>query len=168
MTRSKHPLFSILQERILVLDGAMGTMIQDYNLSESDFRGTEFKDVADDQKGNNDLLSITQPDIIREIHANFLSAGADIIETNTFNANPVSQADYNLESQTYDLNLASAKIAKEAAEEFTKKDPDKPRFVAGALGPTKRCLSPRMLKIRDTVPLHLMHLRKHIPNRFED
>ncbi|NBB76622.1 MAG: dihydropteroate synthase, partial [Bacteroidetes bacterium] len=141
MSQSKHPLFSILQKRILVLDGAMGTMIQGYQLSEQEYRGDECKDVEDDQKGNNDLLSISQPDIIREIHSDFLSAGADIIETNTFNANPISQADYNLEHRTYDLNLASAKIAKEAAQEFTRKNPDKPRFVAGALGPTNKTLS---------------------------
>lgn len=141
MSRSGHPLFKLLQERIFVLDGAMGTMIQGYKLSESDYRGSQFTDAPDDQKGNNDLLSITQPDIIREIHSNFLSAGADIIETNTFNANPISQADYSLEDQTYDLNLASAKVAREAADEFTKKNPDKPRFVAGAIGPTNKTLS---------------------------
>ena len=141
MTRIKHPLFSLLQERILVLDGAMGTMIQGFKLSEEDFRGTQFTDVEDDLKGNNDLLCITQPDIIREIHANFLSAGADIIETNTFNANPVSQDDYNLSHITYDLNLAAAKVAREAADEFTKNNPDKPRFVAGAIGPLNKTLS---------------------------
>ncbi|MDX1640769.1 MAG: homocysteine S-methyltransferase family protein, partial [Balneolaceae bacterium] len=141
MSHSKHPLFDLLQERIFVLDGAMGTMIQDYGLSEEDYRGTQFADSPDDQKGNNDLLSITQPDIIREIHSNFLSAGADIIETNTFNANPISQADYNLQDRTYDLNVASAKNAKKAADEFTQKNPDKPRFVAGAIGPTNKTLS---------------------------
>lgn len=141
MSRSKHPLFELLQERIFVLDGAMGTMIQQYKLSEKDYRGTQFADSSDDQKGNNDLLSITQPDIIREIHSNFLSAGADIIETNTFNANPISQADYSLQDSTYALNLASATIAREAADSFTKQNPDKPRFVAGALGPTNKTLS---------------------------
>ena len=141
MTRIKHPLFSLLQERILVLDGAMGTMIQGYKLSEEDFRGTQFTNVEDDLKGNNDLLCITQPDIIREIHTNFLSAGADIIETNTFSANPISQDDYNLSYITYDLNVAAAKVAREAADEFTKKHPEKPRFVAGAIGPTNKTLS---------------------------
>ena len=141
MSRTQHPLFKLLQERIFVLDGAMGTMIQEYKLSETDYRGSQLKDASDDQKGNNDLLSITQPDIIREIHSNFLSAGADIIETNTFNANPISQADYNLQDQTYNLNLASAKVAREAADEFTKKNPGKPRFVAGAIGPTNKTLS---------------------------
>ncbi len=141
MTRSKHPIFELLQERILVLDGAMGTMIQEYKLSEKDYRGSRFADAQDDQQGNNDLLSITQPDIIREIHSNFLSAGADIIETNTFNANPVSQADYNLQDLTYDMNVAAAKVARKAADEFMKKDSDKPRFVAGAIGPTNKTLS---------------------------
>ncbi|MDR9364932.1 MAG: methionine synthase [Balneolaceae bacterium] len=141
MSHSQHPIFKLLQERIFVLDGAMGTMIQGYKLSEKDYRGSQFKDTSDDQKGNNDLLSITQPNIIREIHSNFLSAGADIIETNTFNANPISQADYNLQDQAYELNVASAKVAREAADEFTKKNPDKPRFVAGALGPTNKTLS---------------------------
>lgn len=141
MSRTQHPLFKLLQERIFVLDGAMGTMIQEYKLSESDYRGSQFQDASDDQKGNNDLLSITQADIIREIHSNFLSAGADIIETNTFNANPISQADYNLQDQTYNLNLASAKVARDVADEFTKKNPDKPRFVAGAIGPTNKTLS---------------------------
>lgn len=141
MTRSKHPLNSILRDRILVLDGAMGTMIQGYNLSEEDFRGKRFYDFSDDLKGNNDLLSITRPDIIRDIHSEFLAAGADILETNTFSANPISQDDYNLSEITYELNIASAKVAREAAEEFTKKTPDRPRFVAGAVGPTNKTLS---------------------------
>ena len=141
MNRSKHPLYSILQDRILVLDGAMGTMVQNYKLSEEDFRGTQFTDVKDDLKGNNDLLCITQPDIIREIHTNFLSAGADILETNTFNANPISQEDYNLQDYTYQINVEAARIAREAADEFTQKNPEKPRFVAGAIGPTNKTLS---------------------------
>ena len=138
---SNHPIFSQLKNRILVLDGAMGTMIQGYDLTEDDFRGNSFPDVEDDLKGNNDLLSLTQPDIIREIHSNFLSAGADIIETNTFSANSISQADYNLQDHAYDLNVASAKIARQAADAFTEKEPHKPRFVAGAVGPTNRTLS---------------------------
>lgn len=141
MHQKKHPLFTLLQKRILVLDGAMGTMIQGYNLSENDYRGKKFSDAGKDQKGNNDLLSLSQPHIIREIHSNFLSAGADIIETNTFNANPISLADYGLESETYNLNKASASIARQAADEFTKQNPDKPRFVAGAIGPTNKTLS---------------------------
>ena len=138
---SNHPIFSQLKNRILVLDGAMGTMIQGYDLTEDDFRGNSFPDVEDDLKGNNDLLSLTQPDIIREIHSNFLSAGADIIETNTFSANSISQADYNLQDHAYDLNVASAKIARQAADAFTEKEPHKPRFVAGAVGPTNKTLS---------------------------
>lgn len=141
MPRFIHPLFNILQKRILVLDGAMGTMIQGYRLSEDDFRGDEFKDFSAELKGNNDLLSITQPEIIRSIHKEFLDSGADIIETNTFNANPISQEDYSLQDRAYDLNLASARVAREAADFFTKKDPDKPRFVAGAIGPTNKTLS---------------------------
>src|SRR6056297_3690128 len=139
--RSNHPLFDRLKEKILVLDGAMGTMIQNYNLTEDDFRGSVLSNFDQDLKGNNDLLSLTQPDIIREIHSNFLSAGADILETNTFSANPISQADYNLQDQAYELNVASAKVAREAADAFTKKNPDKPRFVAGAVGPTNKTLS---------------------------
>src|SRR6056297_3551540 len=139
--RSNHPLFDRLKEKILVLDGAMGTMIQNYNLTEDDFRGSVLSNFDQDLKGNNDLLSLTQPDIIREIHSNFLSAGADILETNTFSANPISQADYNLQDQAYELNVASAKVAREAADAFTKNNPDKPRFVAGAVGPTNKTLS---------------------------
>ncbi|MFO7847869.1 MAG: methionine synthase [Balneolaceae bacterium] len=139
--RSNHPLFSRLKKEILVLDGAMGTMIQDYKFVEDDFRGELFQNFEHDLKGNNDLLSLTQPDIIREIHTNFLNAGADIIETNTFNANPISQADYHLQEKSYDLNLASAKVAREAADAITQKNPAKPRFVAGAIGPTNKTLS---------------------------
>src|SRR6056297_2396981 len=141
MMRSNHPLFKHLKERILVLDGAMGTMIQNYSLTEEDFRGSLLSGFDHDLKGNNDLLSLTQPDIIREIHSKFLSAGADILETNTFSANPISQADYNLQDRSYDLNVASAKVAREAADTFTKKNPDRPRFVAGAIGPTNKTLS---------------------------
>lgn len=141
MSRSAFPIEEQLKKRILVLDGAMGTMIQGYRLQEEDFRGTRFKDFKSDLKGNNDLLSITQPKIIREIHSKFLSAGADIIETNTFNSNPISQEDYQLQELTYELNVEAARIAREAADEFTRKNPDKPRFVAGALGPTNKTLS---------------------------
>lgn len=134
-------LEKILKERILVLDGAMGTMIQRRGLSEEDFRGEKFKDHPTDLKGNNDLLSITQPEIIKEIHREYFAAGADIVETNTFNGTVISQADYKTEKFVYEMNFAAAKIAKEAAFEFTKNDPEKPRFVAGALGPTNRTLT---------------------------
>jgi len=131
----------ILKERILVLDGAMGTMIQRHPLEEVDFRGERFKDHPHLVKGNNDLLSITRPDIIKDIHRQYFEAGADIIETNTFSSTSIAQADYHLENIAYELNFQSAKIAKEVAEEYNKKDPSKPRFVAGALGPTNRTLS---------------------------
>ena len=134
-------LRKILNERILILDGAMGTMIQRHNLSEEDFRSERFKEHSSNLKGNNDLLSLTQPKIIKEIHREYLAAGADIIETNTFNSTSISQADYKTESLIYELNYESARLAKEAAEEFTKAEPDKPRFVAGALGPTSKTLS---------------------------
>ncbi|MBC8338020.1 MAG: methionine synthase [Rhodospirillales bacterium] len=130
-----------LRKRILVLDGAMGTMIQGYTLEEPDFRASRFADHPSDLKGNNDLLSLTQPDIIREIHTAFLDAGADIIETNTFNATSISQADYGLEDIVHELNFESARIARDAADTVTKENPDRPRFVAGALGPTNRTAS---------------------------
>ena len=125
----------------MVLDGAMGTMIQRHVLEEADFRGARFKDHKYLLKGNNDLLSITRPDIIKDIHRQYFEAGADIAETNTFSSTTIAQADYHLESIAYELNVQSAKIAKEVADEFTKKNPDKPRFVAGAMGPTNRTLS---------------------------
>ncbi len=131
----------LLTERILVIDGAMGTMIQRYKLSESDFRGERFKDHSHDLKGNNDILCLTKPDVIKEIHREYLEAGADIIETNTFNANSISQADYQAQNFDYDINFAAAQIAKEAAKEFTGINPGKPRFAAGALGPTNKALS---------------------------
>ncbi|HOW36179.1 MAG TPA: methionine synthase [Candidatus Omnitrophota bacterium] len=134
-------LKELLAQRILVLDGAMGTMIQGYNLSEADFRGKKFASHPCDLKGNNDLLSLTQPQIIEEIHRKFLDAGVDIIETNTFNSNAISMADYKMEGAIFALNLASAKIARQIADEFTKKTPQKPRFVAGAIGPTNRTAS---------------------------
>lgn len=130
-----------LKERILVLDGAMGTMIQRHKLEEEDFRGERFKDHGQPLKGNNDLLSITRPDIIKDIHKAYFEAGADIAETNTFSSTTIAQADYALEDAVYDLNFQSAKIAKEAAEEFTLKNPSRPRFVAGAMGPTNRTAS---------------------------
>ena len=127
----------IFKRKILVIDGAMGTMVQSYNLEEQDFRGSQFKNHKSDIKGNNEVLSLTRPDIISEIHKSYLDAGADIIETNTFSANSISQKDYNLESFSYDLNKASAKIAKSQATKYT----DTPRFVAGAIGPTNRTAS---------------------------
>ena len=131
----------ILQERILVLDGAMGTMIQSLGLSEEDFRGEEFKNHPCDLKGNNDLLSITQPEAIKEIHRKYFKAGADICETNTFNATAISLADYKTEHLAYEINFSSAKIAKQVAEEFNGKSNVKPKLVAGALGPTNKTLS---------------------------
>jgi 5-methyltetrahydrofolate--homocysteine methyltransferase len=131
----------ILKEKILVLDGAMGTMIQQYNFSEEDFRGERFKDFPVSVKGNNDLLSLTQPEAIKEIHRKYLAAGADIIETNTFSATSVAMADYRMEDLAYELNYESAKLARETADEFTKAEPGKPRFVAGSMGPTNKTAS---------------------------
>jgi 5-methyltetrahydrofolate--homocysteine methyltransferase len=127
--------------RILILDGAMGTMIQRYKLDEAGYRGDRFKDHVRDLKGNNDLLVLTQPKIISEIHNAYFEAGADIIETNTFNAQAISQADYGLEDVVYEMNVAAAKIARAAADAWTEKTPDRPRFVAGAIGPTNRTAS---------------------------
>lgn len=132
---------ALMRERILVLDGAMGTMIQGYGLDEADYRGERLKDHGSDLKGNNDLLSITKPEIIREIHEAFFAAGADIVETNTFSSTTIAQADYALESLAYELNYAGARLAREAADKFTADNPAKPRFVAGALGPTNRTAS---------------------------
>jgi len=129
----------ILAQRIVILDGAMGTMIQRYKLSEADFRGERFKDHPKDLKGNNDLLQLTRPDVIREIHAQYLAAGADIVETNTFGATTVAQDDYGLGAIARELNVVAARLAREACDEF--ESADKPRFVAGALGPTPRTAS---------------------------
>ena len=129
-------LAELCEDRILVLDGAMGTMIQRYKLKEEDYRGERFKDFHKDVKGNNDLLSLTRPDIISSIHKEYLEAGSDIIETNTFNSTSISQADYDMQEYVYEINLASAQIAKKACEEYTALNPQKPRFAAGALGPT--------------------------------
>ena len=124
-----------------MLDGAMGTMIQRYKLEEEDFRGERFKNHPHPLRGNNDLLSITRPDVIKAIHREYLEAGADILETNTFSGTWIAQADYHLEDAVHDINFLSAKIAKEVADEFTKKDPSRPRFVAGAMGPTNKVAS---------------------------
>jgi 5-methyltetrahydrofolate--homocysteine methyltransferase len=136
-----HPLDAILQRRIAVIDGAMGTMIQRYPLTEADFRGDRLADRAHDQRGNNDVLSLTRPDVVTAIHRQYLEAGADIIETNTFSSNAISQADYGLEDLVYELNLAGARLARAAADEMTARDPNRPRFVAGSMGPTTRTLS---------------------------
>ena len=130
-----------LEKRILVIDGAMGSLIQQYKLTEADFRGERFKNFHKDVKGNNDLLCITRPDVIEEIHKQYLEAGADIIETNSFSSTRISMADYEMEDICYELNLAAAKVARKAADEYTAKDPSKPRFVAGAMGPTTKLLS---------------------------
>ena len=134
-------LAKLLAQRVLVLDGAMGTMIQRHSLQEADYRGERFAAHAHDVKGNNDLLLLTRPDVIRSIHAEYLAAGADILETNTFNATAISQADYRLEAIVYELNFAGARLAREVCDEFTAQTPAKPRFVAGVLGPTSRTAS---------------------------
>ena len=143
MTREERikALKQAARERILILDGAMGTMIQRYKLDEAGYRGERFKDFGRDLKGNNDLLVLSQPKIISEIHNAYFEAGADIAETNTFNAQAISQADYGLEDIAYEMNVAAAKLAREAADAWTKKTPEKPRFVAGAIGPTNRTAS---------------------------
>ena len=128
-------------ERILIIDGAMGTMIQRYQLQESDYRGARFADYPSDLEGNNDLLNLTQPHIIEAIHKEYLEAGADIIETNTFSSTSIAMADYDMQALAYELNVAAARIAKKAAAEYTAKNPGKPRFVAGAIGPMNKTLS---------------------------
>ena len=137
----KKDIRQLIKERILVLDGAMGTMIQRHDLTEDDFRKDWFEDHDQSLKGNNDLLSLTRPDIIKDIHREYYEAGADIAETNTFSGTTIAQADYGLESAVYDINYQSAKIAKEVADEFTAKEPNKPRYVAGSIGPTNRTAS---------------------------
>ena len=132
---------TLVRERILVLDGAMGTMIQQYNLTEADFRGERFQDIPGQLKGNNDLLCLTRPDVIQDIHRKYLEAGADIIETNTFSSTTVSMADYHVEEYVREMNLAAVKLARELADEYTAKNPEKPRFVAGSVGPTNKTCS---------------------------
>ncbi|MCJ7815171.1 MAG: homocysteine S-methyltransferase family protein, partial [Xanthomonadales bacterium] len=134
-------LENLLAERVLVFDGAMGTMIQDRRLEEDDFRGKRFSNHERPLKGNNDLLSLTRPDVILDIHRSFLEAGADILETNTFNATSISQADYGMESRVPELNRESAVIARQAADEYMAGHPGEMRFVMGALGPTNRTAS---------------------------
>ena len=134
-------LKSILEDRILVLDGAMGTMLQNYAFQEKDFRGKRFADFPVSLQGNNDLLSLTQPQAIKEIHAKYFEAGADIVETNTFSSTSIAMADYQMENLVYELNYESAKLAKDVADSFTAKEPQKPRFVAGSIGPTNKTAS---------------------------
>jgi 5-methyltetrahydrofolate--homocysteine methyltransferase len=141
MKNTQVSILDVIKEKILVLDGGMGTMIQGYSLQEEDYRGERFKDYPSPLQGNNDLLSITQPHIVREIHAKYLEAGSDLIETNTFSSTSIAMADYDLESIVYELNFESAKIAKEIANEYTLKDPSKPRFVIGSIGPTNKTAS---------------------------
>ncbi|MGK0377017.1 homocysteine S-methyltransferase family protein [Patiriisocius sp. Uisw_017] len=139
--KNTNKLNQAIAQRILVLDGAMGTMLQRYNFSEEDFRGERFKEFHTSVKGNNDLLSITQPKAIAEVHAKYFEAGADIVETNTFSATTIAMADYDMEDLVYELNFESAKIARKVADAFTAKEPHKPRFVAGAMGPTNKTAS---------------------------
>ncbi len=137
----KKTIQDCLKERILIIDGAMGTMIQRHKLQEADYRGEQYKDWHTDVKGNNDLLSIIQPEIIIGIHKLYLEAGADIIETNTFSSTTIAQADYDMQSVAYEMNVASARCARIAADDYTAKNPAKPRFVAGAIGPLNKTLS---------------------------
>jgi 5-methyltetrahydrofolate--homocysteine methyltransferase len=138
---SKSNIYQAIKERILVLDGAMGTMLQRNKFEEEDFRGERFKDFPHPLKGNNDLLSITQPEAVKEVHRLYFQAGADIVETNTFSGTTIGMADYHMEDLVYELNYQSAKIAREVADEFTAKNPERPRFVAGSIGPTNRTAS---------------------------
>lgn len=134
-------IYQEIQKRILVLDGAMGTMLQQYKFTEEDFRGERFKDYPTPLQGNNDLLSITQPEAVKAVHRKYFLAGADIVETNTFSGTTIAMADYQMEDLVYELNYESAKIAKEVADEITALEPQKPRFVAGSIGPTNRTAS---------------------------
>ena len=149
-----HLLHEALRRRILILDGAMGTMIQGHRLEAHHYHGDLFHDHACDQKGNNDLLTLTQPRIIQAIHAGYLEAGADILETNTFNATRIAMADYGMQERARELNLQGARLAREVADEFTAREPHKPRFVAGVLGPTNRTasISPDVNDLLDRFP----------------
>ncbi|WP_332020459.1 homocysteine S-methyltransferase family protein [Kaistella sp.] len=139
--KNSDKLYKALSERILVLDGAMGTMLQRYKFSEEDYRGERFKNWEYPLKGNNDLLSLTQPQAIEEVHRKYLEAGADIIETNTFSGTTIAMADYHMEDLVYELNFESAKIARKVCDEFSTANPEKPRFVAGSIGPTNKTAS---------------------------
>lgn len=134
-------IYKELESRILVLDGAMGTMLQRYNFTEEDFRGERFRDFPHPLKGNNDLLSLTQPEAIKEVHRQYFAAGADIVETNTFSGTTIGMADYHLEDLVYELNYESAKLARHVADEFVAQNPERPRYVAGSIGPTNRTAS---------------------------
>ena len=138
---ARQRLERILSERILIIDGAMGTMMQRAGLEEADYRGERFQDHDHDLKGDHDLLSLTRPEVVESMHRTYLEAGADIIETNTFTATRIAQADYGTEDAVYDMNRASAEIARRVAAEFSAKNPEKPRWVAGSLGPTNRTAS---------------------------
>lgn len=140
-TNVRQQIEAQLKQRILLIDGGMGTMIQGYKLEEHDYRGERFADWHSDLKGNNDLLVLSQPQLIKEIHSAYLEAGADILETNTFNATTIAMADYDMESLSEEINFAAAKLAREVADEWTAKTPEKPRYVAGVLGPTNRTCS---------------------------
>src|SRR5258708_26625185 len=150
MESTRKKLEEALKKRILVIDGAMGTMIQRHKLEEKDYRGLRMADWPSDLKGNNDLLCLTQPAIIEGIHREYLDAGADIIETNTFNSQVISMADYHMESLAFEINVAAARIASKAADDYTSRNPDKPRFVAGPIGTNNntRALSPLLTKHR--------------------
>ncbi|PQA96213.1 5-methyltetrahydrofolate--homocysteine methyltransferase [Chryseobacterium piscicola] len=139
--KNSEQLYKALQNRILILDGAMGTMLQRYKFQEEDYRGERFKDWEHPVQGNNDLLSLTQPEAIEEVHRKYLEAGADILETNTFSGTTIAMADYHMEGLVYELNYESAKIARKVCDEYTVKNPEKPRFVAGSIGPTNRTAS---------------------------
>ena len=157
MGPAEQRLRELLASRILILDGAMGTMIQQYKLGEDDYRGERFKNHPHDVKGNNELLSLTRPDIIQEIHEQYLAAGADLIETNTFGATTVAQGDYHMSELAYEMNLVSARIARAAVDKYS--TPERPRFVAGALGPQPKTASispdvndPGVLFLHDSSP----------------
>jgi len=137
----KNNIRQLLKERILILDGGMGSMIQRFRLEENDYRGTQFAHLPGLVKGNNDMLCISQPEIIKKIHRQYLDVGADIIETNTFSSTTISMSDYGMESYIRDLNLSAARLAREVADEYTAKNPSKPRFVAGSIGPTNKTAS---------------------------
>ncbi len=138
---TKERIISLMRQRVLILDGAMGTMIQSYNLTEEDYRGERFKDLPGLQKGNNDLLVISRPDVIGDIHRRYLEAGADIIETNSFSSQRISMEDYGACDYCHELNVSAARLARKYADDFTAKNPEKPRFVAGSIGPTNKTCS---------------------------
>src|SRR5262245_43058466 len=137
---TRQVLESLLERRILILDGAMGTMIQRHTLSEADFRGERFRNHGHDLRGDNEVLVLTRPDVITGIHEAYLEAGADIIETNSFSSTAIAQADYRFQAHVHELNVVAAQLARAACERWTARTPDKPRFVAGAIGPTNRTL----------------------------